>query len=179
MKIPWHNRAIRYKRLNGIWFEAVEQLEFIFVREVIPNLSVTNCRCKQELLSNLITKIKNCPLVVLGDDEYVSCEEIRPWKKETNDAVYSFGLNADENCIYVDYCSCIDIYDTNTESCTFFCRTMCFPRFITKHDLLAIQKNRIEILHKQIADWRILERQHDVVHVFDGINMHFKNRLCV
>lgn len=178
MKVPWLSRAIKYRSINCLWFEAVAEIEFVLVRHIQSDLSVESLRDKNANLENFVQKLRTCPFIILNDQEYVTVDEVKPWI-DSDFTVLESEIAFDESCVHVNFFSSIDNYSESVNVVPMFCRTMCLPKFITKDDIKQLQTNRLSLLEKQISDWRVIQSNSTCATVYNGTQMRTRTSLQI
>lgn len=176
MKVPWLSKAIKYRKINDLWYEAVSEIEIVMVREIQNDLKVKSLCKKTNLMQAFIEKLTKCPFIILDDQECSNSKETLQWNKEEYVTIESCILFENSN-VHMNFYSSIDNYITDVQVSSMFCRSMFLPKFITKQDLPYLQNQRSCILDKQIADWRIIYNCNDSIIVCGAVDMVSKNCL--
>lgn len=176
MKVPWLSRAIKYRKINNVWYEAVSEIEIVIVREIQNDLKVKSLCSKENFTQAFIEKLTNCPFIIFDEQECANSKKITKWNQDDYVTIESCILFENSN-VHMNFFSSIDNYVSDVEVSPMFCRSMFLPKYITKQDVPYLQDQRSCILDKQLADWRIIYSCNDSLIVCRALDMVSKTCL--
>lgn len=162
-----------YKSKNGR-YEAEKELQYIFVREIMPVVSVGNM--KDIVTSNKTFELKliHCPFMVLDDSTAVSAGQIvNEWDENEHPTTQS-DINIEDEVVYLNIHTPVTHYESADGVYRFcqgdsvFCHTMCLPRTITEESIHKIQEYRKKMITKQLESSRLLLGSRGVLSCYNG-----------